>query len=400
MKQITLLFCLAIIGSKQLSAQDFLEISTQHNCSYSAPIEEELFSFEKLPPVPEMVQEILKNTDSQQNFILVQSNVASVAAVLSEGKRYLLYSQDYYLKLPREEKALAVGLLAHEIGHHLAEHTFDPEFRQKEELEADLFMGYALCKTPGIRRLESALDITGKETFNYPVSKENRQKAIESGWKRAEDFLRGQGNLADYENESTNADLSLPRFPWPPPQCSQRITLNENLSGRYVDIDTRLRKYLNSNGYSQQSYFQTPGGFALVTQLEQFNQDGSPRMGKERWTDYPVPDKIDGLWSYLKSLVMPSSGNFRIFVFVLTDIPYNQSSRRVSKEEAVAWLSQGFNRLPKDIGNKPLTDRHYLDVLVYEFEAKQPTKRCAQKCPCTMSCMEHLYRSGLGRLGF
>lgn len=403
MKQILFLFWAWMVFSPLLQGQELLEINTQRCCAYSAPLEDELFAFEELPPVPDLVAQILENTGSQQNFILVQSNVETVAAVLSNGKRYLLYSQDYYLKLPQAEKALAVGLLAHEIGHHLSEHTFDPVFREKEEMEADLFMGYALCKTPGVRRLQSAMEIPQKAPYTYSFPAEKRQKVIQTGWRRAEDHLRGQENMAYYETEGGNTTLSIPRFPWPPPQCAQRQTISDNLSAsgsKLSDIDYRLRHALTAHGYDHSSYFQTPNGFALVTQLEQFNTDGTPKAGTGRWADYPVQENFDGLWSYLKSLVMPTSGYFRVFVFVVTDTPYNQQARKVSKEEAAGWLSQGFNRLPKEIGDQALNYGHYLDVLVYEFEAPQSTKRCAQKCPCLIGSSQHLNRSGLGKLGF
>ena len=403
MKQTIPFFFAFFVSCQILTAQEFLEINTTFNCSYSAPLEAELYSFEQMPPVPDLVAQILENTGAVQNFILVQSNVETVAAVLSKGKRYLLYSQDYYLKLPQSEKAVAVGLLAHEIGHHLSEHSFSPAFREKEELEADLFMGYALSKMPGIRRVESALELTEKVAYAYPFSSQKRQQAIQLGWTRAEEFVRVQENMAYYEAESASSTLSIPRFPWPPPQCAQRQTISEKLSSscsKLSDVDARLRPALAAQGYDHSSYFQTPNGFAIVTQLEQFNADGSGKTGAARWSDYPVQENFEGLWSYLKSLVMPSSGYFRVFVFVVTDTPYNQQPRKVSKEEASGWLSQGFNRLPKEIGDLPVTKDHYLDVLVYEFEAPQSTKRCTQKCPCLIGCSDHLRRSGLGKLGF
>jgi hypothetical protein len=398
------LACLAAHGTS--SAQELLELNTERHCSYSGVLESDLFAFELLPPVPELVALILQHTGSTQNFTLLQSNVETVAAILSDGKRYLLYSQDYYLKLPREEKAVAVGLLAHEIGHHLSEHTFDPAFREKEELEADLFMGYALSKTPGIQLLQSALQVAQKVPFSHPFAPEKRQKAIETGWRRAEDFVRGQENLAYYETEANaaNSTLAIPRFPWPPPQCAQRQTLAEQLQykgcQRLGDVDQRLRQALHQRGYDHFSYFQTPNGFAIATQLEQFNANGTSKTGSARWTDYPVPEHFDGLWNYLKSLVMPTAGYFRVFVFVVTDTPYHQQSRKVSKEEAAGWLSQGFNRLPRDIADATVTGNHYLDVLVYEFEAPQSTKRCAQKCPCLIGSQDHLNQSGLYKLGF
>lgn len=341
-----------------------------------------------------MVENILRFTGTPRNFTLIETNVESIAAVLDGEKRYILYSQDYFIKI--KEKAVAYGLLAHEIGHHAASHTFDPAFREKEELEADFFMGYALCKTQGIRP-SSAAAVPATVPFSYDIPADQRKDAIVNGWKRADAHLRAKDNLAYYD-DGTGAASDWPRFPWPPPQCAQREVVSEKLietCHTLAEVDNRLRRALNGRGYAQRSYFQTPNGFAIVTQLEQFNTDGASKSGQTRWVDYPVQDNFNGLWGYLSSLFVPNSGYFRIFVFVVTDVPYNQSARRVSKEEAVGWLSQGLNILPREIGQMPVNDNHYLDVLVYEFEAPQTTKRCAQKCPSLKDCNTHLAKSGL-----
>lgn len=397
-----LALCLLLLGFLPLGAQAFFEVPTQKNCTYSGVLEEELYSFESTPPVPGIVDQILLATGSKQNFELVQCNVESVAAILHEGKRYLLYSQDFYLKLPNTERAVAYGLLAHEIGHHINEHTFNPEFREKEELEADFFMGYALCKVEGIAQIRLALDVPRKQPLSYNTLLEARRNAIQNGWQRSNLHVQVQENMA---YEGANApDIHLPYFPWPPPQLFQRQTLNEQLypANRSLgEVNTRLRQALQANGYEQRSYFQVPGGFALVTQLEQFRSDGSPKAGANRWKDYPVQENFEGVWDYLKSLVMSSPGNFRLFVFVVTDQPYGQSSKRVGKQEAVGWLSSGLNRLPQKIAEMPLNQQHYLDVLVYEFEAQQSTKICTQKWPAILNAQTHLQKTGIARsLGY
>lgn len=394
------LFLLAILP---LSAQEFFDVPTKQNCTYAGVLEEELYSFESTPPVPGIVDQILRATGSLRNFELVQCNVESVAAILADGKRYLLYSQDFYLQLPQNERAVAYGLLAHEIGHHINEHTFDPAFREKEELEADFFMGYALCKVEGIAQLRSAMDISRKQPLSYGTAPEKRRLAIQNGWQRSNLHVQVQEENMAWEG-ATAADIRLPYFPWPPPERFQRQTLSEQLKTNATtlgDVNARLRQALQANGYEQRSYFQTPGGFALVTQLEQFKADGSPKTGANRWKDYPVQENFEGVWGYLKSLVMPMPGNFRIFVFVVTDQAYGQSSRRVGKSEAVGWLSNGLNRLPPKIAGAPLNDQHYLDVLVYEFEAQEGNRLCQQKWPGIISGQTHLQKTGLARsLGF
>jgi hypothetical protein len=399
-----ILFLFLFCTGWNAAAQQLLEFSTARNCTYSGVLEEELYSFEVNPPVPEMVARILQLTGQERNFTLIQTNVPTVAAVVANGQRYLLYSQDFYLKLPTSERAIAYGLLAHEIGHHVHEHNFEPAFREKEELEADLFMGFALCKIQGISQLGKAMDVANRQPFAYNIPIEHRRDIIRTGWRRADTHVQIQNGTMAFDGGSNDASsIPLPSFPWPPPQCFQRKTLSDPLRTNRLsplgDTDRKLRA-LDACGYTQRSYFQTPGGFAMVTQLEQFRSDGSP-SGQYRWTDYPIRENFDGLWSYLKALVVPNPGRFRIFVFVVTNVAYNQSATRVNKQDAVAWLGQGLNRLPVKVAKTALDDDHYLDVLIYEFEAPESTKRCSQKCPSFLNAGTHLSGSGLSRqLGF
>jgi hypothetical protein len=401
MKTYLVIVCF-FIGFCPLFAQEFFEVPTQHNCTYTGVLEPELYSFDATPPVPGIVDQILRATGSERNFELVQCNVESVAAILADGKRYLLYSQDFYLKLPQNERALAYGLLAHEIGHHVNSHTFNPLFREKEELEADFFMGYALYKVEGIARLSTAMDISLKQAYAYKIDGGKRRLAIQNGWERSNQYVQIQEKMAFEGTQST--EIHLPYFPWPPPQLYQNQTLIEQLSTSshtLGDVNAWLRQALQANSYEQRSYFQVPNGFALVTQLEQFKTDGTPKAGPDRWKDYPVQENFEGVWDYLKSLVMPTPGNFRIFVFIVTDQPYGHSSQRVGKEEAVGWLSNGLNRLPPKIASMPLNSHHYLDVLIYEFEAPQSTKICQQKWPGIVNAQTHLKNSGIAKsLGF
>lgn len=409
-------------------AQEPFPLDTSRICLYSGALETDIYRFEPGHEDLALIADILKVAGATQNFEVVSANVPNVVAALIKGKRYLLYSQNFVLKTT--DKVLVYGLLAHEIGHHLSGHRFDPAFRIKEELEADLFMGYVLCKMKGVRDIDQALEVPEQEPIGYDVELALRQTAIKEGWKRAAAALMGKDKLAYYEEdvhkaptpphkpkkgikkssskphvkametdrEQESSTLPIPQFPWPPPQCAQRQTLQEHLKNagaNLADIDTRLRSALDAKGYVQRSYFQTPGGFALVTQLEQFNVDGTSKQGSGRWTDYPVQADFNSVWDYLKSLVMPVSGNFRIFVFIVSDTPYNLAARRVPKEEAVGWLSIGLNRLPEQIGSMATGNKHYLDVLVYEFEAPQSTKKCNPKCPCLKAGGEHMQQSGL-----
>lgn len=352
-------------------------------------------------------------------------------------------------------------LLAHEIGHHLRQHDLrnkNKKICEFFEYEADEFAGMILSRI-GVP-LSDALDAFNKTKnlspkrskgflrcydsevraarFIYGWESEKKSsplgKSMGRGYTWGDVVLSGAGTsnqtksnpvdpfviynndadadgIPDFEDlcpyaNGTEANKGcpsnpMPKFPWPPPQCFLRKTLVKNLAKQFKEfgeVDSRLQNTLDAHGYTQRSYFQAPGGFAMVTQLEQFDKKGKI-IERCRWTDYPVQD-FEGVWDYLTALVMPNPGYFRIFVFVVTNQEYPHAPRKTSKEEAAAWLTQGVNRLPLDFRKTTITNEHYLDVLIYEFEAPISTRKCAQKCPCLLDCQTHLMKSGLNNLGF
>ena len=59
-------------------------------------------------------------------------------------------------------------------------------------------------------------------------------------------------------------------------------------------------------------------------------------------------------------------GRYRVIVFVLQDLPFSQSSSRITGEEARAWLRTGANTLPREVAQRPFGDGN-CTVLIYEF---------------------------------
>lgn len=199
-----------------------------------------------------------------------------------------------------------------------------------------------------------------------------------------------------------NTYTQMPDFPWPPPNCHKRKTLVKNLHTNtkaqyFSDIDNRLQRALDAQGYFQRSYYKTPGGFAIATQMEQFEEDGKVKS-RYRWEDYPVQDDFAGLWDYFKSLVMPDPGRFRVFVFVVTDRPYKQGEKKISPDAIRGLATSGFSEIPAQYSTNEITDAHNLEVLVYEFEAPQSTKKCMEKCTGGLDVQTHLSQSGLANI--
>lgn len=391
---------IAIMAIRPAFAQELLELNIEQRCIFSGGgMDEELYRFADDDDIDKRVAEIMSLGGAVSNFDIVQTNVENVSAVLDGEKRYLLYSLDFIEKASEIE---ITGALAHEIGHHANEHSFDPQLRKTEEAEADQFMGYILSLKGFSRQdIEAFLK---KLPSSYDIPVDERLTAVREGFDRAGRAL--QINSLPFDDDPQLAGLTLPGFPWPPPSCNARFELPE---ASFKDLKTlgeveqKIRKALDAKGYAQRSYFSVPNGFALVTQLEQYNgDDGSVRNDRTRWLDYPARDNFEGVLDYLKSLVMPQKGYFRLFVFVVTNQPFGGSAKRVSKEQATAWLSMGFNKLPKSLADASFSSDYSVTSLVYEFEVPEINRKPVQKCPSPrFDAKTHLFKAGLSPgLGF
>ncbi len=191
------------------------------------------------------------------------------------------------------------------------------------------------------------------------------------------------------------------QFPWPPPQASSTCDLpnssflKENQkSAKFSEVDQKIRNALNSLGYYEWSYYSIPKGFALVTHVERFKDDGSSMSEAERWSLTAGPPKSFSLSSYLKALFTCPPGLYRVIVFAVTLEAFKQEDSQTSMEEASEWLEHGLNKLPPALGKMAYTNEHSCTVLVYEFE-----KASGQQKPVIrydgLSARVHLDKSGI-----
>jgi len=173
-------------------------------------------------------------------------------------------------------------------------------------------------------------------------------------------------------------ELDVPQFPWPPPRASASVVmppgflrLRELTLG---DAAKLINAALDGGGYVDRSYFAAPGGFAMVTRLERIDADGTPKQ-EERWSVESPPLQSFSLGAYLRALFTAPAGYYRIIVFVVSSQPFAQAAEGVSRDDALAWLHEGLNRLPDSIASALYTERHDVTALIYQFE--QPGRQDA-----------------------
>jgi len=168
---------------------------------------------------------------------------------------------------------------------------------------------------------------------------------------------------------------SMPTFPWPPPQASSRLVLANSLlvSGQQNpnlgNIDDRITAALLSAGYSERAYFAVPDGFAIVTKLEQINNDGTSKQPPARWvaTGDSGPSSFS-LSSYIRALFTANAGYYRVIAFLVTDVPFAATGAAPTEDQTTSWLRNGFNALPADVRQQPYGAGFSCTALIYEFE--------------------------------
>lgn len=147
------------------------------------------------PSVQAVVRQISAIAGVMANFetALTKSLEGRLAiATIREEKRLIVYDASVYKPTDTQITWQHVGVLAHEIGHHLAGHTAirssDPHV---QELEADRFSGYASAMLGGT--LGQALSFTDKfsdeDSSTHPGGS-RRRIAITEGWRQGETVKR------------------------------------------------------------------------------------------------------------------------------------------------------------------------------------------------------------------
>ncbi len=194
----------------------------------------------------------------------------------------------------------------------------------------------------------------------------------------------------------------FPDFSWPPPQASASIeipyiffkTPNAGVV-RLSDVDFKLSSVLFKSGYVEKSYYSVPNGFAIVTRIEQINNDGSPKPVPERWLTKIPPLKKFSLELYLYSLFTSNVGYYRVFVFIVTSSPFKQANTTMSREEAIDWLSHGNNKLPLALSKKEYSMNYTCTCLVYEFEQREFKENGKLLLPGKLTGLSHLNSVGI-----
>jgi len=202
---------------------------------------------------------------------------------------------------------------------------------------------------------------------------------------------------------SIDGYIEYPRFPFPPPMATATQSISSKVFQNhrtYGAVNAMIVECLEGSGYlsSKRQYYAVPNGYAIVTRLEKINEDGSPRAGAERWeAKVKSTFKEFSILDYLKALVVGEEANFRVLVFMITDIPLTQSDKITEMTEAKSWLKKGMNALPDDLAEFEFTSSHKVNLLLYEFTQHESAKAELLK-ESRIDVEDHLVKTGIDEL--
>ncbi|CAN5876439.1 hypothetical protein BH24BAC1_BH24BAC1_11240 [soil metagenome] len=141
--------------------------------------------------VRDIISEITATVGLKPKFEIVSSSrVPNAAAVIMNGKRYVLYNERFVAAVNNAVKTdwAGISILAHEIGHHLNGHTLDRGgSNPADELEADEFSGFVLRKMgASVEEAVAAMRlISDEEGSSTHPGRSPRLAAITKGWNDA-----------------------------------------------------------------------------------------------------------------------------------------------------------------------------------------------------------------------
>jgi len=212
MKKLSLILIRLILLSPYFSnAQtQFLQICTYGEDNKGAEIctKLQLKSFKSSIEAQNAVDRILEPTGLKSNFVLVPCDgINNCAALVYVGLRYIIYDNAFMEKVADIANTdwTNLGILAHEIGHHLLGHTLmktNNSDTRRDELEADEWSGFALNKIGAtLEQAQAAINSLWHpacdEEINYDhPCKQKRLDSIKKGWEKA----KGQKSNTNINN--------------------------------------------------------------------------------------------------------------------------------------------------------------------------------------------------------
>ncbi|WP_199688447.1 M48 family metalloprotease [Pontibacter oryzae] len=244
----------------------------------------------------DIVQEIINVVGLKPRFELRAADIDNAAAVVYNGKRYILYNERFLAAINNAVHTdwAGVSILAHEIGHHLNGHTLSRSGSNPgDELEADEFSGFVLRKMgASLAEAQAAINLLSEErTSSTHPGRNYRLASISKGWRSADEQL-----LASAKSPQPDQRAIVTR----PTQQPQRAA-TVNRSSASLDSRMVLSRVVFAKAPQEQFFVTTRLNLVHLT------DDGPKVIGKLAKTgnpDFPYYFESD----YLKTVFVNNKG--------------------------------------------------------------------------------------------
>lgn len=203
------------------------------------------------------------------------------------------------------------------------------------------------------------------------------------------------GEFLMLEELAEMVEEPMPTFPWPPPRASVSEKLppawfaEENTFG---DVSELLSKSLRAAGHRTVDYYEIPGGFALVSQLEQIDKEGVSLEAPDRWSVEIPPLRGFNLREYFSRLFKGAKGHYRVVVFLVTPNRMPRPDARPTIDEAEEWVGHGALELAPSIEVRPWHEDVKCWAFIYEFVKDSEEDDAHVADPGSWNTLTHLDR--------
>jgi hypothetical protein len=252
----------------------------------------------------DIIGEIIEVVGLKPRFEVRTANIENAAAVIYNGKRYILYNERFLAAINNAVHTdwAGVSILAHEIGHHLNGHTLSRSgSNHADELEADEFSGFVLRKMgASMEDAQAAMKVLSDErsSATHP-GRSYRLAAISKGWRNADSQLMASTSGQQREQQQMSGNARPPQQVQEaarPERRSTAATASSTLDSRLV-----LRKIVFNNAPDEQFFLTTR------LQLVHMTENGARVIGKLARTnsrEYPFYFESE----YLQGLFVTDQG--------------------------------------------------------------------------------------------
>ncbi|MGV3539888.1 MAG: membrane-binding protein [Rufibacter sp.] len=239
------------------------------------------------PAGRDVISEIIDVVGLKSRFEVRAANVPNAAAVILNGKRYILYNEQFLSSINNALRTdwAGISILAHEIGHHLNGHTLSQGGSNlQDELEADEFSGFVLRKMgASLSEAQAAIKLLADERDSYThPGKRSRLAAISKGWGNAQEQILASSR-AGTPNRTVAAPASAMRET--PVATTARRTVSR-MPAQQIMRQVKLASAPQERIYVTTQFNlvrETEDGLEVIGKLQKTNNRNFPYMLESRY---------------------------------------------------------------------------------------------------------------------